>query len=124
MTKEAISKSSGNVFADLGVSNAPEHRLKAALVRKLGTVIDRRALTQTQAAKVTGISQPDLSRVLRGQFRHMSSDRLFRALTLLDTEIDIMFSHRGEPVGEPIHLAIEQRQPCPPLSLAEMGTTP
>lgn len=105
MSKDSIIESSGNVFADLGVPNPAEHRLKSALVRKLAAVIERLGVTQTQAAKLTGISQPDLSRVLRGQFRDMSSDRLIRALTLLDTEIDLIFTHRGEPVGDPVHLA-------------------
>ncbi len=105
MSKEAITASSGNVFADLGAAQPAEHRLKAALVRKLALVIERQNLTQTQAAKLTGISQPDLSKVLRGRFRDMSSDRLIRALTLLDTEIDMTFSHKGEKIGEPIHLA-------------------
>ncbi len=104
MSREAIRGSSGNVFADLGIADAEEHRLKAGLVRKLAQVIASRGLTQIEAGKLTGISQPDLSRVLRGQFRDMSSDRLIRALTHLDTEIDISFTYQGQPVGDPIHL--------------------
>ena len=61
-------------------------------------------LSQTAAAKQTGISQPDLSRLLRGRFRDMSADRLIRALIRLGSEIDIDVSRGGEPVGEPIHL--------------------
>lgn len=103
MAKQII-ESSGNVFADLGMANAEEHMLKAGLVSKLSEVIRALDLTQTAAAKLTGISQPDLSRALRGRFRDMSADRLIRALIRLGTEVDIDVSRGGEPVGEPIHL--------------------
>ena len=104
MADEAITISSGNVFADLGMANADEHLLKAGLAAKLAAVIDSRHLSQTAAAKLTGISQPDLSKVLRGRFRDMSADRLMRALTRLDSEIEITVRRAGHEVGEPIHL--------------------
>jgi predicted XRE-type DNA-binding protein len=99
-----ITASSGNVFADLGMADAEEHMLKAGLVSKLAEVIRALELTQTAAAKLTGISQPDLSKVLRGRFRDMSADRLIRALIRLGTEVDIDVSRGGKSVGEPIHL--------------------
>lgn len=99
-----ITQSSGNVFADLGIANPEEHMLKAGLVSKLAKVIRDLELSQTAAAKQTGISQPDLSRVLRGRFRDMSSDRLIRALIRLGSEVEIEVSRGGERVGEPIHL--------------------
>lgn len=99
-----ITESSGNIFADLGMANAEEHMLKAGLVSKLAEVIRVLDLSQTAAAKQTGISQPDLSRVLRGRFRDMSADRLIRALIRLGSEVDIDVSRGGKPVGEPIHL--------------------
>lgn len=99
-----ITKSSGNVFADLGMANAEEHMLKAGLVSKLAEVIRTLELSQTAAAKLTGISQPDLSKVLRGRFRDMSADRLIRALIRLGSDVEIDVSRGGESVGEPIHL--------------------
>ena len=99
-----ITESSGNVFADLGMANAEEHMLKAGLVSKLAEVIRALDLTQTAAAKLTGISQPDLSKVLRGRFRDMSADRLIRALIRLGSDVEIDVSRDGESVGEPIHL--------------------
>ena len=95
-------ESSGNVFADLGVADAEGHLLKAGLVHKLAAIIKERGLTQTAAARLTGISQPDLSKVLRGRFREFSSDRLIKALSCLDSEIEIIVRSHGEPVGEPI----------------------
>ncbi len=71
---------------------------------KLSQVIRARGLNQTAAAKLTGISQPDLSRLLRGHFREMSADRLIRALTRLNTDVEIKVMREGKLVGEPIHL--------------------
>lgn len=99
-----ITESSGNVFADLGMANAEEHMLKAGLVSKLAEIIRALDINQTAAAKLTGISQPDLSRVLRGRFRDMSADRLIRALIRLGSEVEIEVSRGGERVGEVIHL--------------------
>lgn len=104
MAKLKVERSSGNVFADLGFADAEELDLKAGLVSKLAEVIRALDLTQSAAAKLTGISQPDLSRLLRGRFRDMSADRLIRALIRLGTEVEIDVSRDGERVGEVIHL--------------------
>lgn len=96
--------SSGNVFGDLGIVNAEDHLLKAGLVSKLGAIMESAGLTQTEAAKLTGISQPDLSRILRGQFRDISGDRIIRAITRLGSDVDIAVSTNGRSVGDAIHL--------------------
>jgi predicted XRE-type DNA-binding protein len=102
MAKLAVERGSGNVFADLGFPDAKEHKLKAGLVAKLGIVLLERNLTQTAAAEMAGIDQPDLSRLLRGQFRNFSVERLMRILSNLDYEIQITVRHHGHPVGEPL----------------------
>lgn len=104
MSDETVTENSGNVFADLGIANAETHRLKAGLVAKLADVIGARGLSQTAAAKLTGISQPDLSKVLRGRFRDVSVDRLMRALTRLDSEVEIIVRREGRDIGQPIQL--------------------
>lgn len=104
VAKIKAERSSGNVFADLGFADAEELQLKAGLVMKLADVMRARGLNQTAAAKLTGISQPDLSRILRGRFRDVSAERLMRALTRLDAEVDITVRSQGEAVGKPIHL--------------------
>lgn len=103
MGKQVI-KGSGNVFADLGIANPTEHFLKACLVSKLTLILDEKQLTQTQASHLVGISQPDLSRILNGQFRNVSAERIFRAIVLLGSDVEIDVSTKGEPVGETIHL--------------------
>lgn len=74
----SIKKSSGNVFADLGYDDADTHALKAALVHRIGQIIKSKRLTQAQAAERLGISQPDVSKMLKGQFRNYSIERLMK----------------------------------------------
>lgn len=95
---------SGNVFADLGLPDADELLLKAQLVLKIHTVMTARKLKQPAAAKLMGVSQPDLSRLLRGHFRDVSEGRLLRMLRRLDTEVEITIRDHGQAVGETIHL--------------------
>ena len=88
--------STGNIFADIGLPNADEHALKADVVIKLGLLIESKNISQTKAAKVTGISQPDLSRLLRGHFDGFSMDRLLQAILLLGSDVEIRVK---KPVG-------------------------
>lgn len=106
MARVKATESSGNVFADLGLPDAEELDLKAELALRLAEVMKLLDLNQTQAAELTGISQPDLSRFLRGRLQDVSAERLIRALIHLSTDIDISFRHGGEPVGETIHLTV------------------
>ncbi len=65
----AHEKGSGNIFVDLGLPNAEDHQLKAALVVQLKRPIEECELTQTAAGKRIAMKQPDLSKLLRGDFR-------------------------------------------------------
>ena len=85
---------SGNIFADLGLPNAEEHRLKAALVVQLSRIIGERKLTQSDAAKLAGIKQPDLSNIMRGHFRGYSVARLMRILTAFSQDVEIVVRPR------------------------------
>jgi predicted XRE-type DNA-binding protein len=88
--KVKIERSSGNVFADLGRPDADAQLLKAELVTRIDEIIRRRRLTQTQAAELLGLSQPDVSRLLRGNFREYSVERLLRLLMALGRDVDIV----------------------------------
>lgn len=98
---------SGNIFADIGLPNAEEHLLKAGLVVRLGQLIKARKLTQTAAAKLLGVKQPDLSNILRGHFRGYSVERLMRMLTAFDQDIDIVVRPRKK-AGKPGRIALIQ----------------
>ncbi len=84
-----IERSSGNVFADLGLPDAEAHLLKAELVTRIDRIIRQRGLKQVEAAKLLGLSQPDVSRLMRGDFQEYSLERLLRLLTRLGRDIDI-----------------------------------
>ena len=88
-------ESSGNVFADLGLPDSEERMLKAGIVVELRRLIKERELTQVKAAKLVGISQPDLSHLLRGDFDDYSAERLMKMLTAFEQDIEIIMKpHR------------------------------
>ena len=94
-----IEESSGNIFADLGLPDAEETLLKAQVVVVLHRLMKARKLTQTAAARLLGVSQPDLSHILRGDFRGWSVERLMRMLTSFEQDIEIIVRphpRRGE----------------------------
>ncbi len=59
-------------------------------------VITAQELTQVAAAKRMGLSQPDVSRLLNGQFREVSVERLMRLLTRLGYDVDITIRNQGK----------------------------
>lgn len=89
-TQTEIERGSGNVFADLGHPDAAAHLLKAELVIRIDAIVRQRGLTQVEAARILGLSQPDVSRLLRGNFRDFSVERLFRLLTALGRDVEIV----------------------------------
>ena len=89
-----VETGSGNVFADLGLPDADDHLLKAQLVSRIDGIIRRRKLTQAKAAELLGLSQPDISRLLRGHFRDFSLERLLRLLMALDRDVEIVIRRK------------------------------
>ena len=84
-----IERGSGNVFADIGIPDAETHLIKAELVRRIELAIDAANLTQLDAAARMGLSQPDVSKLLRGQFRPMSLERLMQCIVALGQTVTI-----------------------------------
>jgi predicted XRE-type DNA-binding protein len=101
-----IEEGSGNVFADLGFADPDTHLLKAQLVTRVAEAMQARKMTQIAAAKATGSTQPEMSRILRGQFRSVSVERLLAMLTRLGCEVDIVVRPQGRPTESAvIHFA-------------------
>jgi predicted XRE-type DNA-binding protein len=86
----AVEKSTGNVYADLGYVDSDDMLVKAQIVAKIAEIIAQRRLTQEQAAEILGLTQPKISRLLRGQFRGVSERRLLRCLTKLGCDVQIV----------------------------------
>lgn len=84
-----VQSSSGNVFADLGLANSDELLIKAELVRQISNLISARSLTQTEAAKLLGIDQPKVSALIHGKLSGFSTERLFRFLNALGSDVEI-----------------------------------
>lgn len=84
-----VEEGSGNVFADIGLSNPEERLAKADLAIRIGEAIRARRLTQSRAAHILRIDQPKISRLLRGQLSGFSTERLMHFLTLLGRDVEI-----------------------------------
>jgi predicted XRE-type DNA-binding protein len=97
MTKKiSYHRSGDNVFADVGLPNAEEHLIKARLVMKIDALMRARKLKQVEAASLFGVKQPDVSKMLRGDFRQFSVERLMRFLVALGQDVEIVVRpHRG-----------------------------
>jgi predicted XRE-type DNA-binding protein len=101
MTKRIEHKTgSGNVFADAGLPNAGEHFVKAKLVLKIDGLMRERGLKQVEAAKLFGVKQPDVSKMLRGDFRQFSVERLMRFLVALGQDVEIVVKPRRDAGGK------------------------
>lgn len=87
--KVKIEMGSGNIFADLGLPNAEAHFLKAQIVSELYRLTHALKLTQSQTGGRMGISQSEVSRLFKGNFREYSLDRLMGFITAFDRDIEI-----------------------------------
>ncbi len=96
----AVERGSGNVFADLGLPDADAHLAKAELVSRIDDILRERGITQADAARLLGLSEPNVSRLLRGEFRDYSLEDLLRLLTALGCDVDIVVRQPGgAPAG-------------------------
>jgi predicted XRE-type DNA-binding protein len=106
MSKIKHESGSRNVFKDLGVPNADDHMVKARLVFKIDTLMKERRLKQVEAANLFGIRQPDVSKMLRGEFRQFSVERLLRFLVALDQDVEIVVRpHRDRSNAPALHVS-------------------
>ena len=79
-----------NVLLDLGFDDAEELSAKAVLAFKLNELIRQRGLSQTEAAAITGMTQPKVSQVHRYKLQNISLERLMHALVPLDQRVEIV----------------------------------
>lgn len=91
------SRTSTNVYAELGYKAAADMLVKAKLVSKISELLAERGITQTKAAALLGIPQPKLSKMLRGQFRGFSERKLMDCLTRLGQDVDIVVRTKSDP---------------------------
>src|ERR1700753_4130527 len=97
MPNREFTPSSGHVFADLNLPHADDLLAKAELAAKIIVEIQRRRLTQSQAAAILGIDQPKVSALKQGKLSGFSIERLMRFLLRLGRDVEMSVSGRSRP---------------------------
>lgn len=92
-------RGSGNVFADLGLADAEKLKIKTGLVIEIRKAMRSLGLTQQDAAKRMGISQPKVSDMMRGDFTNLSERKLMDCLTRLGYDIEIKVRPANTEIG-------------------------
>ena len=95
-----VQRSSGNVFADLGLADAEKLKIKTGLVIEIRKAMRNRGLTQQDAAKRMGITQPKVSDMMRGEFTNLSERKLMDCLTRLGYDIEIKVRPAKAEIGQ------------------------
>lgn len=90
--KTEHTRSSGNVFADLGLPDAGERMLKAQLAVQIRRFIEEKGWTQMEAAEAVGLDQPKVSHLFRGRLAGFSVDRLLSILNRLGHNVEVRIS--------------------------------
>jgi predicted XRE-type DNA-binding protein len=90
----AIVRGTRNVLADLGYPNAAERQAKLRLAYALNQVLRQRKLSQAEAAKVLGVTQPKVSALRHYKLAGFSVERLMNLLTALDQDIEIVIRRK------------------------------
>jgi predicted XRE-type DNA-binding protein len=92
--KEPVTRGTGNVFADLGFPDAAERQAKLRLAYALNQVLEARKLSQADAAKVLGVTQPKVSALRHYKLEGFSVERLMNLLTALDQDVEIVIRRK------------------------------
>jgi predicted XRE-type DNA-binding protein len=81
--------SSGNVFADLGFPNSEQELVKAKLTVQIHQILKDQKLTQTEAARLLGTTQAQVSALMRCRPVSVSVGRLMEFLTTLGQDVEV-----------------------------------
>ena len=92
--------SSGNVFADLGLADAAELKIKSGLAMEITRAVRRLGITQQDAGRTMGISQAKVSALLRGDFSNLSETKLMECLNRLGYDIEIKLRPARRVIGQ------------------------
>lgn len=87
--KTKMIRSGGNVFRDLGfpAEEAENLRIRSLLMGHVRRIIEKRALTQAEAAKQMHVNQPRVSDLVRGRIDLFSIDALVSMLARLGAKV-------------------------------------
>lgn len=92
--KIKYTKSSGNVFEDMGFQDAKQRLVKVDLALKINQIIQTRKLKQREAAKILRINQPKISAMMNGRLVDFSIERLIEFLNKLELDVEIIVKEK------------------------------
>ncbi len=102
---EQVTRSSGNVFADMGLRDAVELDTKARLGAALNLIVERQGLSQAEVAAALGINQPKVSALLRYKLEGYSVERLMQFLVALGQDVEIVV--KSKPSSRSARIAVK-----------------
>ena len=92
--RKRITRGTGKVFADLGFPNSVERQAKLHLAYALNQLLDGRKLSQADAAKALGVTQPKVSALRHYKLAGFSVERLMNLLTAVDQDVEIVIRRK------------------------------
>src|SRR5687767_1909555 len=92
--REWITRGTRNVFADRGFPDAAERQAKLRLAYALNRLLEQRKLSQAEAAKVLGVTQPKISTLRNYKLAGFSVERLMNLLTAIDQDVEIVIRQK------------------------------
>jgi len=103
--REQVIRSSGNVFADMGLPDADELGTKARLAAAIHQIVARKRLSQTEIATALGINQPKVSALLHFKLDGFSVERLMHFLVSLGHDVEIVV--KSKPRSRSARIAVK-----------------
>ncbi len=107
--KGSVVRSSGNVFADLGLADAGEKQTRVRLAVAIKQIIQARHLSQKAAAELLEINQPKISALVNYRLEGFSIERLLHFLNALDCDVEIVIRKKPRSRNEARVLVSEAR---------------
>jgi predicted XRE-type DNA-binding protein len=92
--KFSVTRSSGNVFADLRLPNAEEKQTKVRLAVAINQIVADQRMSQATTARRLKINQPKISALSNYRLEGFSVERLMNFLTALDRDVDIVIRRK------------------------------
>ena len=99
-------RSSGNVFADLGLAEPEELLAKAKLAHEISRILEQRKLSQAKASQILGVDPAKVSALVRGRLTGFSTDRLLRFVVALGHDVEITVK-RKRPARRAARIKVE-----------------
>ena len=99
MRNDTIERTAGNVFADLGLPDSEQELVKAHLTVRLYRLLKERGLPQTEAARLLGTTQAQVSALMRCRPVSVSVGRLMEFLTVLGQDVEVIVRPSGQETG-------------------------